>query len=98
MTTQRKDLIRNIAGSVISSLIVLIFTLYASGIVTEKEDIKKEIQSKVDKAEFDEHKKQDDKRFEEVKNDYKESVKEIKENINWLRSEVVEALKQKQNK
>lgn len=93
MTTPRKDFIKNIAGTVIASVIVTIFTLYASGIVTQKQDERKIIESKLDKLEFDKHERWDDKRFDELRKQNDETVTEIKDDIKWLRNEVVDAIK-----
>jgi len=94
MTAQRKEMFLNILWSSIASVILMCITLYASGIVTEKQDTQLKIEKKADKVELEKHEAWDDKRFDEIRKQNDQTVGEIKEDIRWLREEVVDALKQ----
>lgn len=98
MTVQRKEMFLNIVWSSVASVILMCITLYASGIVTEKQDTRMLIEMKVDKVDFEKHETWDDKRFDEIRKQNDQTVGEIKEDIRWLREEVVDALKKNKNK
>jgi peptidoglycan hydrolase CwlO-like protein len=103
MTTQTKDKITNLVGTIIASVIIMFISLWATGVVDAKKSNNQRIDAKVERSEFEKctketkelfdkklditvfekHEKSNDEKFQSSQ----DNLKEIKAEIQGIRSD-----------